>query len=116
MAGSEVYGLNSEESLSISDDDSILDFSSSRVTMPLDDQDVRVMQGQTVTRMCEACQLFSKPVCVHNETGIERGIVPYSNGCISRRNGYHALAQVSIVLPSLCFRDIFLFFCFDYLV
>ena len=97
MDGNGAYGLKSEESLSISDDDSILDFSSSRVTMPLDDQDVRLMQGQT--RMCEACQVFSKPVCVHNQPSIERGIVPYSNGCISRRNGYQALAQVGTFLP-----------------
>lgn len=43
--------------------------------------------------MCDACQLFSKPMCTHNESRIERGLDQYSNGYVPRRNGYQALAQ-----------------------
>ena len=95
MDRSSLEGLNNEESIgtSISDDDPILDFSSSRVAMPLDDQDVRVMQGQA--RMCNSCQLFSKPMCTHNGSGIDNGMEQYTNGYVSRRNGYQVLAQVS---------------------
>ncbi|XP_043211464.1 zinc transporter 2-like [Amphibalanus amphitrite] len=93
MSISAFEGLRNEErnGTSLSDDDPILDFSSSRVAMPLDDQDVRVMQGRA--RMCNACQLFSKPMCTHNELGMDNGSEQYTNGYVSRRNGYQALAQ-----------------------
>ena len=80
------------EKVQLSDDDPILDFSTSQVTMALDDQDVRLMQGRA--RMCPACELFSKPMCTHYE-GVERIFEQHSNGHVLR-SGYEALAQVCI--------------------
>ena len=69
---------------SISEDEPILDLSSSQTAMPLDDKDARVMRQQH----------FSKPMSTDDESGIEVGVDGYNNGYVSRRNGYQALLQV----------------------